>query len=155
MPLKDSPWHKERLTSAAGITKYPTAQGSARPSPALAFCVWGHLWRLGPWAGVAVMTYSTNPRGYSIPRSLQPYRLWCHILLWHLTAFHGEARRDWIVLFAPHLCVCQAGLIACWLQFQSGWVFFIIITIYFISHHENFCQSDEMQSTTMHHQIKA
>lgn len=34
---------------------------------------------------------------------------------------HSKARcRDWIVLFAAHLCVCQAGLIACWPRFQSG-----------------------------------
>lgn len=36
------------------------------------------------------MTYSTNLRGYSTPWSLQPYRLWCFILLWHLTTFYGS-----------------------------------------------------------------
>lgn len=70
--------------------------------------VWGHLWRLGPWAGLAVMTYCTNLKGYSTSQRSPPCRLWCHISLWHLTAFSVAQRRDWIVLFVAHLRVCRS-----------------------------------------------
>lgn len=80
-----------------------------RPSSTLALSVWGHLWRLVPWARVAAMTYSTNLRGYPTPWSLQPYMLWCRILLWHLTAFHGL--ETWLDCVVRCTSVCLPGRI--------------------------------------------
>lgn len=86
---------------------------------------------------------------------------------------HSEARcRDWIVLFAAHLCVCQAGLMACWPQFQSveGCFFFVFFNknIYLgaagISRHKDLCDQYRFLlwfrflpsvRRSLHHQIKS
>lgn len=116
-PLKEPVWDKQRPTSGLQNIQSSTTR-SVRSSLPLAFSVWGHLWRLSPWAGVAAMTYSANLKGYSIPYSLRPCRLWCHMsFIWHLSTFRTQ-RRDWIVLYATHLCVYQAGLIAFWSHFS-------------------------------------
>ncbi len=47
--------------------------------------------------------------------------VYCYGIWPHSTAL----RRDWIVLFVAHLCVCQPGLMACWPQFPSGCFLFL------------------------------
>lgn len=131
---KTKPTQRDTKTNLGSrITKYLSARrrppkGSERPSPTLALRVWGHLWRLGPWAGVAAMTYNTNLRGYSSPWSLQPSSfdvVYCYGIWPHSTA----RRRDWIVLFRC-TSVCLPGRINDLLTaLQSGCFFCFFFSI--------------------------
>lgn len=100
---------KLRITKYSAMWSRPTARWVRSGWP-LALSVWGHLWHLSPWAGVAAMTYSANLKGYSIPWSLRPHGLWCHTSLRHLRTFRAR-RRDWIVLWPTHVCGCVPGRI--------------------------------------------
>lgn len=60
-------------------------------------------------------------------------------------------RRDWIVLFAAHLCVCQAGLMACWPQLSLGVFYF---RTQWILHYKDLCQSGRLWWTPLSIQIK-
>lgn len=80
--------------------------------PWLKALIWGVIQPLGAY----------NRTGFDV--------IYCYGIWPHSTA----RRRDWIVLSVAHLCVCQAGLMACWPQSSLGVFYF---RHQWLSHHKN------------------
>ena len=84
--------------------------------PWLKSLIWGVIQPLGAY----------NHTGFDV--------IYCYGIWPHSTA----RRRDWIVLSVAHLCVCQAGLMACWPQSSLGVFYF---RPQWLSHHKNLSPS--------------